>query len=575
MIKKLAKSIGEYKKDTLLTPLFVMIEVLLEVMIPFTMAKLIDNGINKGDLAYAVKIGGIMLAMAFVALIFGALSGKTCATAGVGFAKNLRREMFYNIQNFSFSNVDKFSSSSLITRLTTDVNNVQQSFQMIIRILVRAPLMLICATILAVRINKSLAWTFFCLLPILAVVLLIIIFKSYPIFKQMFKKYDKLNQTVQENLTGIRTVKSYVREEHEVNKFLNSSDDLMEYSKKAEKIIVVAMPFIMFIIYTAMISVSWFGGKMIIAGNMTEGNFMSFLGYVIQIFMSFIMVGMVATMIILSKASAERIVEVFDEKSDIVNCENPVTEFSDSTIAFKDVYFSYTNDCSNCVLNDINLTVKSGETVGIIGGTGSAKSSLVQLIPRLYDVTKGQITVGGVDVKDYDIETLRNNIAMVLQKNLLFSGTIKDNLLWGDKNATEEDIIKATKNASAHGFIESFQSDYNTELGQAGVNVSGGQKQRLCIARALLKNPKILILDDSTSAVDVKTNADIMNSLKKDYPDTTKIIIAQRVASIIDADKIVVLHEGRIDAIGSHSELIDKNEIYSEVYYTQMRGAEI
>lgn len=575
MIKKLSKNIGEYKKDTILTPIFVMIEVLLEVMIPFTMAKLIDNGIKQGDLLYTIKIGGIMLTMAFIALIFGALSGKTCATAGVGFAKNLRAEMFYNIQNFSFLNIDKFSQASLITRLTADVNNVQNAFQMTIRILVRAPLMLICATLLAVKINKTLALTFFCLLPLLAIVLLFIVFKAYPIFKKMFKKYDKLNQTVQENLTNIRTVKSYVREEHEIDKFLISSDDVMELSKKAEKLVVIAMPFIMFIIYVAMISVSWFGGKMIISGSMTEGNFMSFLGYVIQIFTSFIMVGMIGTMIILSRASAERIVEVLDEKSDIVNNQNPIDSLNDGTIVFDDVCFSYTDDLNNCILTDINLTIKSGETIGIIGSTGSAKTSLVQLIPRLYDVSKGKVMVGGVDVRDYDIEVLRNSIAMVLQKNLLFSGTIKENLLWGNKYASDDEVFKATKNASAHNFINEFESGYDTELGQAGVNVSGGQKQRICIARALLKNPKILILDDSTSAVDVKTNANIMKSLKADYPETTKIIIAQRIASITDVDKIVVLHEGQIDAVGSHSELIDKNEIYSDVYYAQMKGAEV
>lgn len=573
MLKKILSNVGEYKSHSILSPIFVSLEVLLEVMIPFTMALLIDNGVEKSDLPYTIKIGGILLLMSFLALIFGALSGRECAVAGVGFAKNMRKNMFANIQTFSFSNIDNFSTSSLITRMTTDVTNVQNAFQTSIRVMVRAPLMLICSTIFASKINGRLAGIFLCLLPFLAVFLIFIISKAFPIFKKMFKKYDALNLTTQENLTNIRTVKSYVREDYEIRKMDEASQEVFDVALKAEKIVVLGMPMFMLMIYAAMISISWMGGNQIISGTMSKGNFMSFLGYVMQIFISFVMVGMNAGQIIMSRAAAERIVEVLDEESDIKNNESPVMEISDSTIKFDNVSFSYTGDETNPVLSDINLTVKPGETLGILGGTGSGKSSLVQLIPRLYDVTLGKITIGGIDVKDYDIKTLRDSIAMVLQKNMLFSGTIEDNLKWGDKNADKSQVEQAASQASAKGFIEGFEADYGTELGQGGSNVSGGQKQRLCIARALLKKPKILIFDDSTSAVDVKTNADIMNSINTDFPDTTKIIIAQRLISLEGADRILILNDGKVIAVGSHDELYNQNEIYTEVYNEQMKGA--
>lgn len=574
MIKKLAKNIGEFKKQVILTPLLVIGEVLLEVFIIYLMSQLVDNGIEKGDLAYSTRLSGIMLGMAFLSLVCGALAGKFSAEASAGFSKNLRKKMFTNIQAFSFKNTDKFSSASLITRLTTDVQDIQMAFQVIIRMLVRAPVMLILATTMATRIHAKLALVFFLLLPILAASLTFIVFKAHPVFKTLFKKMDKLNLDVEENLTNIRTVKSYVRGDYEIDKFEATSREVRDFSVKAEKYMVFIMPTFMMCIYIAMLAVSWFGGKFIISGLMTEGDFMSFLGYIMMIFMSFMMVGMASAMIVLSRAAAERVVEVIDEKSEITSPEKGLKDMSDGSVSFKNVSFSYKGDVSNLVLQNINLDIKSGETVGIIGGTGSAKSTLVQLIPRLYDVTEGELDVGGADVRSYDLTALRDNIAMVLQKNLLFSGTIADNLRWGDERATADEIRHVAEQAQAASFIEGFEDGYETELGQAGVNISGGQKQRLCIARALLKNPKILILDDSTSAVDVKTNALINNSLKKSYPDTTKIIIAQRVASISDADKIVVLHDGRINGVGTHDELMETNEIYREVYTSQVKGAQ-
>lgn len=573
MLKKILSNVGEYKTNAILSPILVSLEVLLEVMIPFTMALLIDNGVEKGDLSYTIKIGAVLLGMSFLALVFGALSGRECAVAGVGFAKNMRRNMFSNIQNFSFSNIDKFSTSSLITRMTTDVTNVQNAFQTSIRVMVRAPLMLICSTIFAAKINGKLAGIFLCLLPFLAVFLIIIISKAFPIFKRMFKKYDALNLTTQENLTNIRTVKSYVREGYEIKKMDDASQEVFDVALRAEKIVVLGMPMFMLMIYAAMISISWLGGNQIISGTMSKGGFMSFIGYVMQIFISFVMVGMNAGQIIMSRAAAERIVDVLSEESDIKNVENAITSMSDSTIEFTNVNFSYTGDESNTVLSDINLTVKPGETLGILGGTGSGKSSLVQLIPRLYDVTSGKITIGGIDVKDYDIKTLRDNISMVLQKNMLFSGTIEDNLKWGDEDADLGQVEQAAAQAAAKSFIDGFEGGFATELGQGGSNVSGGQKQRLCIARALLKKPKILIFDDSTSAVDVKTNADIMKAINNDFPNTTKIIIAQRLISLKDADRILIINDGKIVAVGSHEELYDHNEIYTEVYNEQMKGA--
>lgn len=574
MIKKLSSYIGEYKKNSILTPVFVACEVVLEVIIPVLMAKIVDNGIQNGDMKYVTILGIIMLVMAFLSLTFGALGGKTGAKASTGFAKNLRREMFYKIQDYSFSNIDKYSTAGLITRLTTDVTNVQNAYLMIIRSLARAPFMLIAAMIMSFYVNAKMALIFLFAAVFLSIALYLVISKAHPIFKRVFRKYDDLNASVQENLTGIRAVKAYVREEHEISKFHKASQNLYNKFLSAEKIIILNAPIMQFTAYAIMLFFSWFGAKLIVSNNMTTGELMSLFTYTGNILMSLMMISMVLVMITMAKSSAERIVEVISEESDLKNCDNPIYEVKDGSIKFENVNFSYNNDKENLNLENINLTINSGETIGIIGGTGSAKSTFVQLIPRLYDVTSGSIKVGGIDVRDYDIETLRNEVSMVLQKNVLFSGTIKENLRWGNKEATDEEIIKACEAAQASEFIETFKDKYDTFIEQGGTNVSGGQKQRLTIARALLKSPKILILDDSTSAVDTKTDALIRKSFKESIPNVTKIIVAQRISSVEDADKIIVLNDGKIDGIGTHEELLKTNDIYREVYEGQMKGAD-
>jgi len=575
MIKRLIKSIREYKTASILSPIFVSLEVLMEVIIPFLMASLIDSGIEKGDFNYILKIGGILAVMCIISLAFGALSGKYAAYASAGFAKNLRKDMYYNVQNFSFSSIDKYSTASIITRLTTDVTNVQNAYQMIIRVAVRSPVMFIFSMIMAFRISSKLSLVFLGVTPFLAVGLYLIIKNAHPIFEKVFKTYDKLNVVVQENLRGIRVVKSFVREDYEEKKFKNVSEEIYKLFSKAEKLIAYNSPLMQICVYSCMLLICWLGAKMIVNSQMTTGQLMSLITYTMQILMSLMMFSMFFVMIIISKASAERIVEILDEKSDITNPENPVEKVENGDICFKNVSFSYSKSKEKLCLKNINLEIKSGETVGIIGGTGGSKTSLVQLIPRLYDVFEGEVLVGGTDVRKYDIEALRNEVAMVLQKNVLFSGTIKENLRWGNENATDEQIKKACQLAQADEFIESFPDKYDTYIEQGGTNVSGGQKQRLCIARALLKKPKILILDDSTSAVDTKTDALIQKAFEQEIPDTTKIIIAQRISSVEKADKIIVIENGKIDAVGTHQQLLEANEIYKEVYNSQLKGGSL
>jgi len=572
MIKRLLSCVRENKRDSILSPVFIGLEVLLEVMIPFFMASLIDNGLNKGDMGLVQRLGILLVVLAFVSLTFGALAGKYAAKASAGFAKNLREDMYYNVQNFSFSNIDKFSTASIVTRLTTDVTNVQNAYQMIIRIAVRAPLMLVFALIMAYRQSRQVSMIFLGIVPLLALGFYLIISNATPIFDHIFASYDKLNSVVQENLRGIRVVKSFVREDYEKDKFDNVSNDIYKFFVKAEKIIAYNAPLMQFAMYSCLILISWLGAKEIIIGNMATGQLMSLIAYATQILMSLMMLSMVAVMIIISKASAVRIVEILDEKSDLHNIENPSKEITDGSITFEDVSFSYSNNEEKLCLKDVNISIASGETVGIIGGTGSSKTSLVQLIPRLYDTTKGRVLVAGKDVKEYDIESLRNEVAMVLQKNVLFSGTIKENLRWGCEDASLEELVRVCKLAQADDFIQLFPHKYDTYIEQGGSNVSGGQKQRLCIARALLKKPKILILDDSTSAVDTKTDALIRKAFREEIPNTTKIIIAQRISSIQDADKIIVMEGGYVNAIGTHEELLKNNSIYQEVYYSQQKG---
>ncbi|WP_054741009.1 ABC transporter ATP-binding protein [Cellulosilyticum ruminicola] len=574
MIKKLAGCIREYKKASLLTPLFMVLEVTMEVIIPILMAKLIDMGIDQGDMGYIAKMGIILVVSCVMSLSFGALSGKFAAIASAGFAKNLRHDMYYNVQNFSFSNIDKFSSASIVTRLTTDVTNVQNSYQMIIRIAVRAPMILIFSLAMAFTISAKLAFIFLITIPILGSGLFFIIHKVYPIFEKIFRTYDKLNNVVQENLHGIRVVKSFVREDVEEKKFTDISNEIYSDFTRAEKTIAFNGPLMQFSIYLCMILISWFGARLIVGGELTTGELMSLITYAMQILMGLMMLSIVFVMIIISEASAKRIVEILDEQSDLTNGANPIKEIKDGSIKFEDVNFSYAKRKDKLCLSNVNIDIKSGETVGVIGGTGSSKSSFVQLIPRLYDVTEGKVTVGGVDVRNYDIESLRNEVAMVLQKNVLFSGTIKENLRWGNENATDEELIHVCKLAQAHDFVTTFPEGYDTHIEQGGTNVSGGQKQRLCIARALLKKPKILILDDSTSAVDTKTDALIRKAFAEEIPNTTKIIIAQRISSIEHADKIIVLDNGKIDAVGTHEELLKSNAIYQEVYTSQTKGGE-
>ena len=580
LIRKLSESIRQYRLKAILAPVTVSGEVVMEVLIPFLMSRLIDNGIDAGNISYVIKIGMILLGCAIVSMIFGGLAGKFAAEASAGFTANLRQDMYYRVQGFSFQNIDKFSTASLVTRMTTDVTNVQMAYQMIIRTAVRSPLMLTFALIAAFRIDSKLAFIFVAVLPFLAVGLYMIIVHVHPIFEKVFRTYDKLNLVVEENLRGIRVVKSFTREDYEVDKFNGISENIYRYFVRAEQLIAFNMPLMQGAIYTSMLLLCWLGARAIVAcggdaaAGLSTGEFMSLFSYTMQILMSLMMLSIVFVMIIISRASAERICEVLTEESTMQNPEDPVREVRDGSIEFDDVVFSYREEASRPVLDHVSLSIESGQTIGILGGTGSSKSSLVQLIPRLYDVTRGSVRVGGVDVRQYDIQSLRDAVSMVLQKNVLFSGTIRDNLRWGDPDATDEEMKRACTLAHADEFIEAFPDGYDTWIEQGGFNVSGGQKQRLCIARALLKKPRILILDDSTSAVDMKTDASIREAFAQEIPDTTKIIIAQRVASVQDADRIIVMDGGRIAQLGTHEELLAQEGIYKEVYESQISEKE-
>ena len=572
MIRTLLKEVKEYKAASIATPIFMILEVLFETLIPFLMASIIDKGVNTGDIHHIYKVGGIMIVAAFLGLLAGMAGGRYGAKASTGFAKNLRNAMFDRIQTYSFANIDHFSTAGLVTRLTTDVTNVQNSYQMMLRMMMRAPASMVCAMVMAFAINARLASIYLVAVLILGIILFFIIRHATAYFQQAFPKYDELNESVQENVSAIRVVKAYVREEEETSKFKRASKNIYDIFVKAEKNVIWNAPIMMFTVYTCIILISWFGAKMIVVDSLTTGELMSLLAYCMNILMSLMMLSMVFVMISMSMASMRRIAEVLNEKTDIHNPEHPVYEVADGSITFKNVDFSYKKDSAEKVLKDINLEIRSGETIGIIGGTGSAKTSLVNLISRLYDVTDGEILVGGKNVKEYDLEVLRNQVSVVLQKNVLFTGSILDNLRWGDKEATDEECIQACKLACADEFIERFPDKYNTHIEQGGNNVSGGQKQRLCIARALLKKPKILILDDSTSAVDTATDAKIRRAFREEIPDTTKLIIAQRVSSVQDADRIIVMDEGKIHGFGTHDELLASDEIYREVYESQTQG---
>ncbi len=571
MIKRLLKSVREFKKDALLTPFFVVLEVVMEVVIPAVMALLIDRGIDAHDMGEIWKYGIILIACAALALIFGAAAGTYAARASTGFARNLRHDMYYAVQDYSFANIDKFSTGSIVTRLTTDVTNVQNSFQMCTRIAVRCPVMLVFALVMAFQINSELALIFLGVLPVLAIGLGLLMKFVGPIFERVFKTYDRMNTVVQENVRGIRVVKAYVREEHETEKFKGVSGLLYKQFSKAQKTMAGVAPLMQFCMYTCMLLISWFGARLIVGGSMTTGELTSLFSYAMQILMSLMMVAMVFVMITMSKASAERIVEILEEQPDLHNPGNPVTEVKNGDIDFDNVNFSYKGDEHKLALRNVDLHIKAGQTIGILGGTGAAKSTLVQLIPRLYDVTTGSVKVGGVDVRDYDIEALREQVAMVLQKNVLFSGTIKENLRWGNENASDEELERVCKLAQADEFIQQMPKKYDTYIEQGGTNVSGGQKQRLCIARALLKKPKVLILDDSTSAVDTRTDALIRKAFAEEIPNTTKLIIAQRVSSVQEADQIIILDGGAVQAVGTHEELLASNPIYQEIYNQQTR----
>lgn len=594
----MADCIGEYKPHAIFTSLLVALEVLFEIFIPLIMAQIVNVGMAENAteftftlqlgklscalftmtnrVSFIVTCGAMMVVMALISLFFGTMSGKLAATASTGFAKNLRRKLFYKIENFSFANLDRFNTASLVTRLTTDVTNIQMAFQIVIRMLVRSPIMLVLATCMAISISPDLSLIFAVALPVLIIGLIVGVKIIFPRFEKMLHKYDAMNESTQENLIGIRAVKAFVREDNEIDKFKKVSSTVQKLQFSAEKIIVVAFPFMQIIVYACMLCVAWFGGNDIIVGKMQLGDFTAFLSYIMQILMSLMMVAMGFMNVVLSRASLDRIVEVLDEKIDIEDGENASDELkvADGSIDFDHVDFSYSKSGEVLNLEDIDLHIKSGETIGIIGGTGSAKSTLVQLIPRLYDVLDGEVKVGGVNVKEYKLNELRDSVAMVLQKNVLFSGTIRENLAWGNKNATQEEIEHAAKAAQAHDFIMSFPNGYDTELGQGGVNVSGGQKQRLCIARALLKKPKIMIMDDSTSAVDTATDAAIRAGLKNEFGDTTVLIIAQRISSVESADRIIVMNDGKIDAVGTHDELIATNQIYQDVYNSQKKGSD-
>ena len=578
-MKRLLQELKEYKASSIKAPLFMIGEVGLELSLPTLMAYVIDNGVMKGDMRTAVLMGLVMLVVAFLSLLCGALSAKNASYASAGFVKNLRKAMFENIQRFSFRNVDRYSTAGLITRLMTDTTNVQNAYMMILRMCVRAPMMLILAMVMTFTIHADLALYFLYALIFLAVALTLITVLSYPVFRRVFRKYDDLNASVQENITNMRVVKAYVKEEAETKKFKSASEKLYEMFCKAEKILVLNGPMMQLAMYACIMAIGWFGAQFVVGGSLTTGELMSMFTYTMQLLMSLMMLSMVFVMVSMSTASAKRIVEVLEETSDIHNPAKPVYEIADGSIRFENVSFDYythefDKDADDAVLRNINLEIASGETIGILGGTGSAKSTLVQLIPRLYDVQKGAVYVGGRNVKEYDLNTLRNEVAMVLQKNVLFSGTIKDNLRWGNDQASDEEMIRACRLAQADEFISRFPDGYDTYIEQGGSNVSGGQKQRLCIARALLKKPKILILDDSTSAVDTKTDALIRKAFREDIADTTKLIISQRISSIEDADRIVVLNDGEIDGIGTHEELLAGNAIYQEIYETQKKGAD-
>ena len=577
MVRELAKSVREYKKASIVTPIWVTLEVAMECLIPFIIAELV-NQIQAGcDLGTIATYGGILILMAGISLTCGAIAGKTCATASCGFARNLRKDMFYRIQGYSFENIDKFSTSSLVTRLTTDVTNVQNAYMMIIRVAIRCPLMLIFAFVMAFVMGKRLALIFLLVIPLLGFGLFLIIRKVMPLFRRVFKKYDNLNSSVQENVKGMRVVKSYVREDFEKQKFDHAAGDVCKDFTRAERILAWTNPLMQFCMYAVMVFVLTVGAYLTITTNRTEvdvGQISAMLTYSFQILMSLMMVSMVFVMITMAAESAHRIVEVLQEESTLSNPDHPVKEVADGSVDFEDVNFKYSEHAKEYVLSDINLHFRSGETIGIIGGTGSSKSSLIQLIPRLYDATEGVVRVGGRDVREYDLETLRNQVAVVLQKNLLFSGTIKDNLRWGNPDATDEQMKEACRLAQADEFVSSFPNGYDTYIEQGGANVSGGQKQRLCIARAILKNPKILILDDSTSAVDTKTDALIRKAFRESLPDTTKIIIAQRISSVQEADQILVMEKGRVVAQGKHEELMKTSPIYREVYVSQNKGGD-
>ena len=572
MLKTLAAQVKEFKKDSILTPVFMILEVLFEMLIPLLMASIIDKGVETGDIGHICKVGAAMAVLALCGLWAGMMGGKYGARASTGFARNLRKAMYDNIQNFSFSNIDKFSTAGLITRLTTDVTNLQMAYQMLLRMFTRAPASLLCAMVMAFTIHAELASIYLIAVLALGACLVFIMSRATKYFQQVFRKYDDLNASVQENITGIRVVKAYVREEYEDSKFFKAAENVYKMFVKAENIIIMNMPLMMFTVYACILGISWLGAKMIVVDELTTGELMSLLTYCMNIMMSLMMLSMIFVMVTMSFASAKRITEVINEESDLHNPEHPVMEVPDGSIEFNHVKFAYKKGSGEPVLKDINLSIASGETIGIIGGTGSAKSSMVNLISRLYDVTEGSVKVGGRDVREYDMEVLRNQVSVVLQKNVLFSGTILENLRWGDKNASEEECIRACRLACADEFIERMPEGYHTYIEQGGSNVSGGQKQRLCIARALLKKPKILILDDSTSAVDTATDARIRQAFAQEIPNTTKLIIAQRISSVRGADRIIVMDNGKVHGFGTHEELMENNTIYREVYESQNQG---
>lgn len=572
MVRLLLKEVKEYKKASIATPCFMVLEVAMEMMVPYLMASIIDNGVNAGNMAHIYKVGAVMIVAAVIGLLAGLGGARFGAKASAGFAKNLRAKMFNHIQTFSFANIDKFSTAGLVTRLTTDVTNVQNAYQMILRMCVRSPITLVCAMAMSFYISPRLATVYLIAVIFLGSILILIMKNATKYFSQAFPKYDDMNAAVQENVSAIRVVKAYVREEEETSKFKRTSQNIYDIFKKAEKVIIMNSPTMQLTVYTCILLISWLGAKMIVSNNLTTGELMSLLAYCMNILMSLMMLSMVFVMITMSMAAAKRIAEVLTEESDINNPENPIYEVEDGSVEFKNVNFAYKKDSEEFVLKDVNLSIKSGETIGVMGGTGSAKTSLVNLISRLYDASEGEVLVGGHNVKEYDMEALRNQVSVVLQNNVLFSGTIFENLRWGNKEATEEECIRACKLACADEFIQRFPEGYHTKIERGGTNVSGGQKQRLCIARALLKNPKILILDDSTSAVDTATDARIRKAFAEEIPNTTKFIIAQRVSSVQNADRIIVMDNGQINGFGTHEELLATNEIYREVYESQTQG---